>query len=126
MGYVSELRRVPSRSRIEEDLLTVMASLCAGPTVSGAVGALPRGTRPLSAFYDPEEHGVVLDFSEELVTRHPGGSASELATLTSILRTVALNFPEAESCWILVDGAQVETLAGHLTLDRPFRPRRWL
>jgi spore germination protein GerM len=126
MGFVSELRQIPSRSHPDEDLLAVMESLCAGPTVSGAISAMPTGTRPLGAFYDRDERGVVLDFSEELVTRHPGGSTSEAATLTSILRTVALNFPEAENCWILVDGAQVETLAGHLALDRPFSPRRWL
>lgn len=126
LGYVTEPRQIPSRSRVDEDLLAVMRSLCAGPTVSGAVSALPAGTRPLAAFYDPEEHGVVLDFSAELVTRHPGGGASETATLTSILRTVALNFPDAEQCWILVEGAQVETLAGHVTLDQPFAPRRWL
>jgi spore germination protein GerM len=120
------MRQIPSRARPEEDLLAVMKSLCAGPTISGAVSALPRGTRPLAAFYNPSERSVVLDFSTELVTNHPGGAASEVATLTSILRTVALNFPEADRCWILVDGAQVETLAGHLTLDRPFTPRRWL
>ncbi len=103
-----------------------MKVLCQGPVVSGAVSAFPRGTLALSAFYNPEDRSVVIDFSQELVTGHPGGSAAEVATLTSILRTVALNFPDTHSCTILVDGAQVETLAGHLTMDRPFDPRRWL
>ena len=49
-----------------------------------------------------------------------------MATLTTILRTVALNFPDTRSCVILVEGAQVETLAGHLDMARPFDPRRWL
>ena len=71
--------------------------------------------------------GVVqVDFSRDLVTGHPGGSAAEVATLTSILRTVALNFPGTRSCVILVEGAQVETLAGNLDMVRPFDPRRWL
>lgn len=125
-GYVSEQRQIPSRSRADEDLLTLMENLCAGPNVSGAVNAVPRGTAALAAFYDPVEHSVVLDFSVELVTRHPGGSAAEAATVASIMRTVALNFPDARSCLILVDGAQVETLKGHVTLDQPLDPRRWL
>ncbi len=126
MGYVAEQRQIPSRLRADEDLLTLMESLCAGPEFSGAMSAIPAGTRALAAFYDPQNKSVVLDFSVELVTRHPGGSAAEAATMTSILRTVALNFPEATSCLILVDGAQVETLKGHLNLDQPLDPRRWL
>ena len=126
MGYVAEQRQIPSRLRADEDLLTLMESLCAGPAISGAVSAIPEGTRALAAFYDLQNKSVVLDFSVELVTRHPGGSAAESATMTSILRTVALNFPEATSCLILVEGAQVETLKGHLNLDQPLDPRRWL
>jgi hypothetical protein len=125
-GYVTEQRQISSRDRAGEDLLGIMQVLCDGPRVSGAVSALPQGTRALSAFVDRQAGSVVVDFSLELVTRHPGGSAAEAATLTSILRTVALNFPDTRSCVILVDGAQVETLAGHLDMIRPFDPRRWL
>jgi len=125
-GFVTEERQIPSRDRGGEDLLSLMQILCQGPSVSGAVSAFPQGTRAMSAFFNPDDNSVVLDFSEELVTRHPGGTTAELATLTSILRTVALNFPDTRSCTILVDGSQVETLAGNLTMDQPFDPRRWL
>jgi len=67
----------------------------------------------------------VLDWTRELSSAHPGGSASELATLAVILRTVSWNFPELESCVLLVDGASLETLAGHLDISRPFDLRRW-
>ena len=125
-GYVTEERQIPSRDRPGEDLMGLLDILCDGPRISGAVSALPLGTRPLGAFVDPEDHSVVLDFSLELVTGHPGGSAAEVATLTSILRTVALNFPGTRRCIILVEGAQVETLAGHLDMIKPFDPRRWM
>jgi hypothetical protein len=124
-GFVTEQRQIPSRGRPGEDLLGVISFLCEGPRISGAISALPAGTRALGAFFDPADESMVLDFSQELVTGHPGGSAAESATLTSILRTVALNYPDTEKCIILVDGAQVETLAGHLELSRPFDPRRW-
>lgn len=125
-GFVTEQRQIPSRDRPGEDLLGLMQVLCEGPRISGAVSAMPKGTRALAAFIDPDDQSVVVDFSGELVTGHPGGSAAETATLTSILRTVGLNFPGTRSCVILVEGAQVETLAGHLDLARPFDPRRWL
>ncbi|HOX24987.1 MAG TPA: GerMN domain-containing protein [Candidatus Krumholzibacteria bacterium] len=125
-GYVVERRRIPSRGHPEEDLQAVLDALCSGPTRSGAVGALPAGTRILAVFLDREGREAVLDFSAELVVRHPGGSAAEAATLTSILRTVALNFPEVRSCRILVAGAPAETLNGHLSLDEVFELRRWL
>lgn len=125
-GFVTEERQIPSRDRGGEDLLSLMRILCQGPAISGAVSAFPRGTRAMNAFFNPDDSSVVLDFSQELVTGHPGGTTAELATLTSILRTVALNFPDTRSCTILVAGSQVETLAGNLTMDHPFDPRRWL
>ncbi len=125
-GYVTEERQIASRDRSGEDLLNLMRQLCLGPKISGSVSPIPEGTVATAAFYNPEDESVVLDFSQELVTGHPGGSAAEAATLTSILRTVALNFPGTRSCVILVDGAQVETLAGHLNMEQNFDPRRWL
>ena len=125
-GYVTEERQIISRDRAGEDLLNLMRQLCEGPHISGSVSPFPKGTIANAAFVNREDESAVLDFSQELVTGHPGGSAAEAATLTSILRTVALNFPEIRSCIILVDGAQVETLAGHLNLGKSFDPRRWL
>jgi hypothetical protein len=125
-GYVSERRRVPSRGRPEEDLLAIMRELCRGPERSGAVSALPARTEAVSAFIAPDGASAVVDFSADLVVGHPGGSAAEAATLVSILRTVALNFPDLRTCRILVDGGQAETLGGHLGLDEPFDLRRWL
>jgi hypothetical protein len=125
-GYVTERRRVPSRGRDEEDLLAIMTELCGGPERSGAAPAVPPRTTVLAAFLDHDGREALLDFSEDLVVRHPGGSAAESATLTAILRTVALNFPDLEVCRILVDGEQAETIAGHIALDQPFDLRRWL
>ena len=76
-------------------------------------------------FFNEDKGHVVIDISAELVTGHPGGVAAEQATLTVLLRTIAANFPRIRKCSLLVDGAQVETLAGHVRTDRPFVPSRW-
>lgn len=125
-GFVTERRRIASRGRPEEDLRALLELLCDGPTRSGAINALPGDTRVVAAFVAADGQQVVVDFSADLVARHPGGSAAEGATLTSILRTVALNFPGARTCRILVDGAEAESLGGHLTLAGEFELRRWL
>lgn len=125
-GYVTEERQISSRDRSGEDLLALMRQLCQGPQITGSVSPFPEGTEARAAFFNAEDESIVLDFSQELVTGHPGGSTAEAATLTSILRTVALNFPETRSCIILVEGAEVETLAGHLNMGQAFDPHRWL
>ena len=69
---------------------------------------------------------LLFSMPDGLLRRIFGKPPAEAATLTSILRTVALNFPSTRRCVILVEGAQVETLAGHLDMVRGFDPRRWL
>lgn len=125
-GWVGEDRRIPSGGQPGEDLLAVMAELCAGPATGRAINPLPRGTRALAAFLDVTRGAAVVDFSRELVTGHPGGSEAEAATLAAIMRTLAVNFPQVETCTILVDGRAAGSLAGHVDLTRPLVPRRWL
>jgi len=126
MTMITELRQLPASNRVEEELRAVLEALCAGPEGRGAIGPIPRGARPLAVFYDDRKGAVLIDFSRELRDNHPGGSAAERATVDAILRTIALNFPEVRACTLLVGGEQVETLAGHVALDRPLDPRRWL
>ncbi len=97
----------------------VMEELAAGPTGDDADGTIPPGTRVLSVFFDGTG-GVFVDFSDELVDNHPGGSTGELFTIRSIVTTLALNFPDVERVSILVDGAEVETIAGHIDASVPF------
>jgi spore germination protein GerM len=125
LSMIIEQRQLPATNRLEEELRAVVDALCSGPETRGAIGPIPRGARPLAVFYDERQASVLIDFSRELRDNHPGGSAAERATVDAILRTIALNFPEVRACTLLVAGEQVETLAGHLALDRPLDPRRW-
>jgi spore germination protein GerM len=124
-GIASEQREVPSRDRIEEDLRRVLEALIEGPEQGNARSALPPGARLLGVFLDTDDGAAALDFSSELVARHPGGTSAETATLTSILGTVAWNFPSLRTCTLLVDGAPVTTLGGHVEAGRAFDLGRW-
>ncbi|MBU0743401.1 GerMN domain-containing protein [bacterium] len=122
---VSRELQMPSRATREDEVREVLEALCDEDPGRLAVSALPVGARPRDVFVDRGAGQVVVDWTRELVSAHPGGSTSEQATLAVILRTLAWNFPELESCVLLVDGAQVETLAGHLDTSRPFDLGRW-
>ncbi len=123
-ALVPRVRQVAVGRDVADQVERVVRALLAGPD-EGAVSAIPRGTRLIEAFLDEESHTVYLDFSGELVTAHPGGAAAEAATVASIVRTVSENFPEVRRVQILVDGAQVGTLAGHVNVHGPLDVDDW-
>jgi germination protein M len=97
----------------------IMEELAAGPETDDADSTIPPGTRVNSVFFDGTG-GAFVDFSKELTENHPGGSAGELFTIRSIVQTLALNFPDVERVSILVDGREIETIAGHIDASEPF------
>ncbi|MBD3347717.1 MAG: hypothetical protein GF400_00800 [Candidatus Eisenbacteria bacterium] len=97
----------------------ILEELARGPEESGAVRTLPEGTEVRSVVFD-DRGGAFVDFSRELVENHPGGSTGELLTIRSVVQTLARNFPEVEEVTFLVDGREVETIAGHIDATVPF------
>jgi spore germination protein GerM len=121
----SETREVGVGRRFDEQVRQVMEALIAGPGQEKGVSAIPAGTQLLSLSFDPDAATLYLDFSAELVAAHPGGSAAEYCTVAVIVRTIGENFPEVRAVQILVDGSQVDTIAGHIRADDPFLVRDW-
>lgn len=90
------------------------------PAPSPYVSLIPAGTM-LRAFYIADGDAFV-DLSPELSSAHPGGSFTELLTVQAIVQTVTSNLPSARRVQILIDGMEVDTLAGHVDLRRPLAP----
>jgi hypothetical protein len=80
---------------------------------------IPPGTM-LRAFYITERGDAFVDLSPEVSTMHPGGSTNELLTVYAIVNAVTANLSSVERVQILIGGKQVDTLAGHVDLRRPF------
>ena len=116
---------LPARDRPADEIRDVLVELCEVDLPLGAARAIPEGTAVRGVFLDADAGHVVVDFTSSLVAGHPGGTAAEMATLRSVLRTIAFNFPELRTCSLLVDGALVATLAGHVRTDAPFVLGRW-
>jgi spore germination protein GerM len=94
----------------------VMAQIA--PAAAPLVSAVPHGTT-LRALYVTTGGDAYVDLSREVVTGHPGGSLDELLTVYTIVNALTMNLPAVTSVQVLVDGKEVDTLAGHVDLRRP-------
>ena len=81
--------------------------------------AIPRGVS-LRELFVTSQGVAYLDLSQELVSNHPGGSSAEELTVFSLSQTLIANFPAVKTVKILVEGREVQTLAGHLDLTIPY------
>ena len=84
-------------------------------------GAIPRGVT-LRELFVTSQGVAYVDLSQELVANHPGGSSAEELTVFSLSQTLIANFPAVKTVKILVEGREIQTLAGHLDLTIPYGP----
>ena len=115
---------VPARQEVplaqtvaEQGRLILIAELENAPPATLA-SAVPAGTR-LRAFYVSERGDAFVDLSAEVSTGHPGGAQAELLTVYALVNAVTANLPAVRRVQILVNGQDVDTLAGHVDLRRP-------
>jgi flagellar basal body-associated protein FliL len=123
-GLKAEQRDIASLSSLSEKISQTLIDLIRGPE-GNLINAIPENTRLLNVRIDDD--GVVwVNFSSHLSSAHPGGSSAEIITVYSIVNTILLNFNEVKSVRILIDGAKVDTLAGHIDCTKPFVADRGL
>jgi spore germination protein GerM len=125
-GFVRETRTIAVARRRDVEVEIVLGQLLDGPRSKSGLHIFPEGCKLRQVFYDEEHRLLYLDFNDALVANMNPGSAIELAVMGSIMRTLAVDFPEIERVQILIDGLEVETLGGHLDLTRPLRTGDWL
>jgi hypothetical protein len=96
----------------------VLGKLLSGEPPQGCVAPLPPGVRLRALFVD--ERGTAhVSFSRDLVDSAPGGSAWELAAVHAVVNSLTSSLKEIQRVQFLVEGAEVETLAGHVELSAP-------
>jgi spore germination protein GerM len=98
---------------------TIIESLIKGPE-QGLSPTLPQDTG-LRAFYIAEDGTAYVDLTENIQASHPGGAATELITLYSVVNSLALNIPIIKQVKILINGKESMTLAGHIDIRNPFK-----
>jgi spore germination protein GerM len=108
-------REIPYAEGAEQAREIINAQIApAAPLLS----AIPAGTM-LRAVYITDRGDAYVDLSAEAVSAHPGGTQNELLTVYTIVDALTVNLPAVHAVQILIDGKEVETLAGHVDLRQP-------
>ena len=113
-------REVPfGEGPVEQGRQIVLAQLTAAADAP-LVSVVPSGAT-LRSFYISERGEAFVDLGPEIASAHPGGSAAEQLTVYAIVNSVAANLPAVTTVQLLVDGKEVDTLAGHVDIRRALR-----
>jgi spore germination protein GerM len=97
-----------------------------GPAPAPQASAIPEGTT-LRGLYFTDRGDAFVDLSGDARTKHTGGAIDELFTVYSIVNALTVNLPAVKRVQILVDGREVDTLAGHVDLRHPLQKNlQWI
>jgi spore germination protein GerM len=123
MGLTSVERDVPFADGAEQAREIIAAQIA--PVAEPLLSTVPAGTK-LRALFLTERGDAFVDLSREAVTAHTGGTLNELLTVYTIVNALTVNLPAVRSVQILVDGKEVQTLAGHVDLRQPLAKNQGL
>ena len=118
-------REVPFADSVLEQARQVLLAQLAPPAAPLA-SAIPTGTT-LRTLYMTDKGEAFVDLSGDARAMHPGGALDELFTVYTIVNVLTVNLPAIRRVQILVDGKEVDTLAGHVDLRHPLQKQlKWI
>jgi spore germination protein GerM len=125
MSLVGVQREVPfGESVIDQAREIVTSQLAVAPPP--LISAIPVETK-LRTFYLTDRGDAFVDLSADVRTKHTGGALDELFTVYSIVNALTTNLPAVKRVQILIDGKEVDTLAGHVDLRHPLQKNlKWV
>ncbi len=116
--YLMSEQRVVSHSGDSVDYArSIVEALIKGSQTS-LVPTIAADTE-LRAIYIIPDGVCYVDLSQAVWKNHPGGCNSELLTIYSMVNSLILNVTEIKRVKLLIDGKEVQTLAGHIDLVFP-------
>jgi spore germination protein GerM len=116
MTLTGAQREVPFAATVPEQARAILEVQLA--PAAPLVSAIPADTKIREVFVT-ERGDAFVDLSGELSTHHGGGSLDEILTVYTIVNALTVNLPAISRVQILVDGKEVDTLAGHVDLRHP-------
>ena len=97
------------------------------PPPTGTLSAIPAGTTVRAVFLDADRRGVRRSRRHDRLRRTRADRSNEALTVYAIVNAVTVNLPDVTAVQILIDGKEVDTLAGHLDLRAPLAEgARWV
>lgn len=120
----SRLRGVEHEIPLAEDTVgqarAIVEAQLAAVAPEPLVSTIPDGAE-LRGLFVTERNEAFVDLGAAIRDNHPGGSMNELLTVYTIVNAVTTNLPEIQAVQLLIEGREVDTLAGHVDLRRPLR-----
>ncbi len=91
---------------------------------NGASALLINGARAGELSTLIPDGTATLNFDNPFIEQHPGGTASEVATVYSLVNTLTQNLTEIKKVRFQVGGKDVTTIKGHVDLREPIDPNK--
>jgi hypothetical protein len=113
-----EKRYIPKDKTQEGQAKEIIKALVDG-SKTGLVNTFPLKADVISVKIESDQTARI-NFGQNLAANHPGGSASEMATIYSLTNTLITNIPEIKKVRILIEGKERESLKGHIDIRDPF------
>ena len=113
-GLIAVSRKVNTEK--DDKYTAAMKSLLTGTKEKEQTNVIPKKAKLRSVTV--KDGIATVDFSKELEQNFSGGSTGEEMLIGSIVNTLT-DFPEVQKVQILIEGASVETLSGHMDLSEP-------
>jgi len=114
----AEPRKIYSSDQVAIEARQIIAELIAGSRADRDA-ALPIETK-LREVFITDSGLAVVDLTKEASSNHPGGLTEELMSIHAIVKSLTENLSTVAAVQILIEGVEVETLAGHVDLTHPF------
>jgi spore germination protein GerM len=116
MALAPVQREVPFGETVAEQARAIVEAQLA--SADRQVSAIPAGVALRDVFVT-ERGDAFVNLSADITAKHPGGSLLEVLTVYTLVNALTVNLPAITRVQILVEGKEVDTLAGHVDLRHP-------
>jgi germination protein M len=124
-GLVAVQQEVPLAEGTVAQARALVEAQLAARAPAPLVSPIPEGTT-LRGLFVSSRNEAFVDLGAAIREKHPGGSMNELFTVYAIVNTITTNLRDVQSVQLLIEGREVDTLAGHVDLRRPLRKNETL
>src|SRR5512137_1753878 len=114
-------RLIPKGKNTAAQAEEIVKALIEGPKL-GQIRTIPAGAKLQGVRIS--DGTATLNFDNPFIEQHPGGTASEVATVYSLANTLTQNLTEIKKVRFQVGGKDVTTIKGHVDLREPIDPNK--
>lgn len=114
----TEERKLPGALGRMSTAKATVEELLKGPSAEDARSYVPEGARLLN-IYDGSDGILYIDLSDEFRRNFSGDALAEFLLLRGLYESILSNVYGVAEVKVLIEGAEVDTLGGHISLLRP-------